>query len=632
MRRAPHLLATALGATGLVLVGCHILAGYAGLHIGDAGGAGGAGDSGGAGGLFNPDNTCHSPSDCPADDEPCTLGSCLAGACLTELVPKGDACGAGSAEVCDGDGACVAAGGLRPNGASCGAPGQCFSGHCTDGVCCDAGCLGPCVACNAAGSEGSCRAHALDSNPEVELGGCPAPGRCDGGGACASGTFRHALALGGGGDAALVAVAVGPDGSSYLAGDYTGALAVGGDMHTSQGGHDVFLARLDAAGALVWSRSYGGAGEQHVAAIGAGAEGVYLVGHFAGQIDFGSGALVSAGGDDLFLAAIDPGGTERWSQRHGDGADQHAAALGLGPDGAALWIAGSFAGTLDLGAGPLVQTGVEDAFFAKLATTGALAWARRFGGAGSARALAVAVSQAGRSVVAGTFDGNIDFDDALPGGIVTTQGGVDLFAARFDPYGNAFGSGWPLVVGDPDDQCPAAPGGCHLALAVRTTGAHEEILFAGGFQGFLPLGTEEPALVSAGGSDVFVAMLFENGHPLWRRSLGGVGDESALAVGLDAAGNALVAGRHAGTLDLGGGKSLAGKGGDDAFVAKLATTGDTVWARSYGDGAAQRGTAVAVGPEGEVCLGGSYAGTVDLGGTSYPSAGGDDGFVVALDP
>ncbi|MBI5508770.1 MAG: hypothetical protein HY903_08445 [Deltaproteobacteria bacterium] len=61
------------------------------------------------------------------------------------------------------DGACVVQGAatatcLLKDGQRCDTPGQCISGFCADGVCCNNACNGTCNQCNAVGAEGVCSA------------------------------------------------------------------------------------------------------------------------------------------------------------------------------------------------------------------------------------------------------------------------------------------------------------------------------------------------------------------------------------------------------------------------------------------------------------------------------------------
>ena len=76
-----------------------------------------------------------------------------------------------------------------PAGAPCDGAGQCASGYCSQGTCCDKACGGACVACNLAGSEGTCKAVAAGEDPgescaQEPLTTCGPDGTCDGAGAC----------------------------------------------------------------------------------------------------------------------------------------------------------------------------------------------------------------------------------------------------------------------------------------------------------------------------------------------------------------------------------------------------------------------------------------------------------------
>src|SRR5207248_175340 len=55
-----------------------------------------------------------------------------------------------------GGGACQGGGGTKAIGAACGCDGECGSGFCADGVCCNTRCSGACVSCAVPGDMGEC--------------------------------------------------------------------------------------------------------------------------------------------------------------------------------------------------------------------------------------------------------------------------------------------------------------------------------------------------------------------------------------------------------------------------------------------------------------------------------------------
>ena len=68
----------------------------------------------------------------------------------------------------------------------------------------------------------------------------------------------------------------------------------------------------------------------------------------------------------------------RWSERHGDAADQNGASLAADPAGN-VYVAGYFQGEIDLGGGPLTSAGSTDVFLAKFSADGTHMWSKRFG-------------------------------------------------------------------------------------------------------------------------------------------------------------------------------------------------------------------------------------------------------------
>ena len=97
-----------------------------------------------------------------------------------------------------------------------------------------------------------------------------------------------------------------------------------------------------------------------------------------------------------------------WSRRYGGSGDDRAAAVAVDSSGAAV-LAGFFQNTVDFGAGPVPSAGLSDIFVAKLSSAGDYVWSHAFGGTGSEAASGVAVDAAGRVAVTGAFQGSVPF-------------------------------------------------------------------------------------------------------------------------------------------------------------------------------------------------------------------------------
>jgi hypothetical protein len=86
-----------------------------------------------------------------------------------------------------------------------------------------------------------------------------------------------------------------------------GTLKFGGTAAplTSNGGLDIFVAKLDTSGNGVWAVHFGGTGDERDPRIAVDPAGdVYITGTFTGQIAFGAVNLVSMGDIDVFVAKL----------------------------------------------------------------------------------------------------------------------------------------------------------------------------------------------------------------------------------------------------------------------------------------------------------------------------------------
>jgi hypothetical protein len=154
-------------------------------------------------------------------------------------------------------------------------------------------------------------------------------------------------------------------GNVVVTGEFCGTVDFGGGLLTSAGDSDIYVAKFDAAGNHAWSERFGDAGTQsaYSAAVD-GSGSVILTGWFYGTVDFGGGLLTSTGTADIFIAEFDAAGTHVWSQRFGDASDQVARSAAVDGSGNVV-VTGGFYGTLDFGGGALTSAGDYDICIAK---------------------------------------------------------------------------------------------------------------------------------------------------------------------------------------------------------------------------------------------------------------------------
>lgn len=298
------------------------------------------------------------------------------------------------------------------------------------------------------------------------------------------------------GDASMqegMAIAAYTSGGVLIAGNFQGSVSFGGSTHTSPGGQDVFVAKLNTDGQYQWSMAATGDSKDRML-LDATLDpmgNALLIGWFKGTMGFG-GTLTSAGGRDVFVVKLSSiNGAHLWSKSYGDMLDfQEGAAIASDPSSNVL-IAGTYYGALDFGGGGLTAM-AQDIFLAKLNPAldpNTHLWSKRFGDDNFQIASSVACDMSnGDVVLSGYFDGAID----LGGGSLMTSGNKDIVVARFDPDGNHL---WSRRFGDGAVQY----GG---VVKVDSLG---NVVVAGNYEGVVDFGYG--ALPSAGGTDIYLAKL-----------------------------------------------------------------------------------------------------------------------------
>lgn len=243
-------------------------------------------------------------------------------------------------------------------------------------------------------------------------------------------------------------------------------------------------------------------------------------------------------------------------------------------------------------------------------------WVRQFPGSGADYANASTLDGGHNHVVVGMFNGTIDVDPGPGATLLTSTGQDNSFVLKISEQGNMI---WGL-------QLSGNLGVMARRVAVTSAG---EVVVAGELTGS---GDFDPGpgifnLVSQGGTDVFIVKLDSAGNFLWARSFGSAGlisNEFCEGLVIDGNGDVLASGTFQSTVDFDpgpGNTTLTSMGDYDAYVMKLTSAGNFVWARRIGNFYRESCTNLELDPAGNILYAGTFEGTIDLNpwaGTACP--------------
>lgn len=191
--------------------------------------------------------------------------------------------------------------------------------------------------------------------------------------------------------------------------------------------NDIFLASVDAEGAVWWTTKHGGSEDEWVGAItNAHDSGYVVVGYTrSSDRDF---AGMGRGKTDIFVMKLDPSGNMVWTKTYGGTGDEWGLSIAQVRSSSGYVITGFT--TSNDGDFNGKKIGQHDAFVMNLDDKGHILWKQLLGGTATDVASAVTVKPTGEIVVTGHTKSN----DKLFNGL--TQGQEDAFVATYSPQGN----------------------------------------------------------------------------------------------------------------------------------------------------------------------------------------------------
>ncbi|HKR03629.1 MAG TPA: SBBP repeat-containing protein [Bacteroidia bacterium] len=299
------------------------------------------------------------------------------------------------------------------------------------------------------------------------------------------------------------AVATDNSGNVYVAGHYTDTAVFSGITLISSSYEDIFLAKYDANGNLLWIKSAGGYNIDAPSSIALdNNNNIYMTGVNFGTAVFDTITLNNTSGfPNGFAAKYDSAGNVKWAKSIGNTDwDQVGGIAVLNND---LYICGTFSLSIVLGSTTLTSYGQRDFFIAKMDLNGNYLWAHSAGSAQNDGGVSLAIDGAGNIFVTGSF-----FADMTIGStVLINQGYYDMFLAKYDNNGNML---WAKSAGGYLDDFVsglAIDSGSNIYVSM---GASTACIFG-------------PITVNTyGDKDIMLARYDSSGNIIWVENTGGI--------------------------------------------------------------------------------------------------------------
>ena len=355
---------------------------------------------------------------------------------------------------------------------------------------------------------------------------------------------------------------------------------------------------------------------------------IYSSGTFSDTVDFDPGldtfSIAATGYNDSYIQKLDPSGNLLWIKSLSGTSNVDINSMVL-DDFGNVYCVGSFTDTVDFDPGigvlDLYSAGYMDYFIQKLDSMGNLLWVKTFGSVGGESGTSIALDSSGNVYITGYFTWTVDFDPSI--GVINltadSYGYYDIFMQKLDSSGNLL---WAKSCGGAYDDVP-------VSMSVDYMG---NIYSTGRFKGITDFDPGPSAfnVTSQSSGDIYVHKMDSLGNLIWVRNFGGGSFENSSQIFSDLQGNVYTVGNFESFVDFDPGvgsywSSPLGPGGSDIFVQKLNSTGDFMWAKTFGGVEPQEtASSVSVDIQGNIYTTGYFRGSVDFdpgAGTNVHSSG-----------
>lgn len=406
-------------------------------------------------------------------------------------------------------------------------------------------------------------------------------------------------------------------GNIYIAGHFMHTVdfdpGPGTDFHTSVDDGDIFLTKLDMNGVHQWTRTWGSKENDQATGV---------------VTDEDGNIFVTSSFDMMFtvLSKFDALGNNIWDR------SWYGLSRGIAISPDSIFVAGVFGGTVDFDPGPGVdnKTSISsvDASISCFDKEGTYKWSYTWDGFNEYFFIGLSSDIYSNIYAVGVFNEEVDFDAGPGEDIHTSNGSWDIGLLKLSPTGEFE---WALSWGGSDSDHSES-------VAIDNTGAIYVPGLFGGTCDFDPSdGTDMKT--ATGSSDCFLSKFDSSGEYLWSQTWGGTDMGSCQAISINDIGDVYISGSFYETFDFdpgNGTENHSSNGQSDIFLSRFDTSGNFIWARSWGGADDDASSAIVADNHGIAYVAGCFKDTVDFNPGSnfdyHTSNGFYDVFIIKVLP
>lgn len=315
----------------------------------------------------------------------------------------------------------------------------------------------------------------------------------------------------------------------------------------------------------------------------------YSTGYFSSSITFGAFTLTATGLIDMFLIKTDVDGAVVWV-KHAGGTNV-TQGLSLAVNANSVVVTGFFYASANFDAHTITSTGQQDVFIAKYDLNGNLLWVTNSGGSLDDVGNKIAFDVNDNILLTGEFASS-DFTSGAHS-LSSAGNSLDVFTARYDPSGNCM---W-LKSG----SSPYIDRGTQI-----TSDAAGNVYVAGEFSDTVQFDLLHTNVMF---NALFLIKYDASGNEQWFRWFGSGNTVKMKGLEITATGDLISLGNYTSTLYYFGfpnSFTLSSPLLNNYFLSKISSAGDLIWAVTNGSNSAVSSECLAIKPNQEIAVGGTY--------------------------